>query len=249
MRHLIRTRPNRLISGATAAAGLALVLSACSGGSNEPEQPAEQNDGAEQAAEETSPPANNALKQLSEDEIADVLNGVTHDGKSFETIDGEPPEMQSIIENFKQSDIEPAACKDVLVELMTKPSVDAPNKSALSEDYGYTAAMASYETNDDATLALQDIIDTNSTCENMKMTVGGQTIELEMSVDFVDVPGADQAVETVTSTPAIADEKQHTVSAVVKNGLVTGAAMNGSSTETSVGVVTDLVKTYDEAIK
>lgn len=79
------------------------------------------------------------------------------------------------------------------------------------------------------------------------MTVVGQTLEMTMSADYIDVPGAGQAVETVTSSPAIPDEKQHSVSAVVRNGLVTGSAMVGSSTERSVGLVTDLVKAYDDA--
>ncbi len=240
MRHPI---PSRLAAGA-AAAGLALILSACSGGSSESEQPAEQNGS---AAEQTSAPADDALTQLKEDELADVLNGFTHDGKSFSVVDGQPPEMQDIIERFEQADIEPAACKDVFIELMTKPSADAPNAAAVSEDYSYTAAIASFETADDATTALQDIIDTNSACQDITMTVGGQTLEMTMSADYIDVPGAGQAVETVTSSPAIPDEKQHSVSAVVRNGLVTGSAMVGSSTERSVGLVTDLVKAYDDA--
>lgn len=124
MRHPI---PSRLAAGA-AAAGLALVLSACSGGSSESEQPAEQNGS---AAEQTSAPADDALTQLKEDELADVLNGFTHDGKSFSVVDGQPPEMQDIIERFEQADIEPAACKDVFIELMTKPSADAPNAAAV----------------------------------------------------------------------------------------------------------------------
>ncbi|MBD8020450.1 hypothetical protein [Brevibacterium gallinarum] len=248
MKHLSPSRPSRLAVGGAAAAGLALALSACSGGSGEAGKPAEQNgDGAEQAAEETSAPADTALKQLNEDEIADVLNGLTHDGKSFATFDVEPPAMQSAIEQFKQADVEPAACKDVLIELMTMPSADAPNKSALSDDNGYTAAIASFETNDDATTALQNIVDTNSTCHNMKMTVAGESIEMEMSVDFIDVPGAGQAVETITSSPMAPGTKQHTVSAVVKNGFVTGSAIHDSTTEKSVGITTELVKAYDEA--
>ncbi|WP_420732938.1 hypothetical protein [Brevibacterium luteolum] len=240
MRHPI---PSRLAAGA-AAAGLALVLSACSGGSSESEQPAEQNGS---AAEQTSAPADDALKQLNEDELATVLNELTYDGKSFATIDVEPPAVQSAIEQFEQADVEPAACQDVLIELVTKPSADAPNKSALSDDNGYTAAIASYETNNDAAAALQNMIDTSSTCKNMTMTVAGERIEMEMSVDVVDIPGADQAIETVTTSPMAPGTQQHTVSAVVKNGLVTGSAQHDSTTEKSVGITTELVSAYDEA--
>lgn len=240
MRHPI---PSRLAAGA-AAAGLALVLSACSGGSSESEQPAEQNGS---AAEQTSAPADDALKQLNEDELATVLNELTYDGKSFATIDVEPPAVQSAIEQFEQADVEPAACQDVLIELVTKPSADVPNKSALSDDNGYTAAIASYETDDDAAAALQNMIDTSSTCKNMTMTVAGERIEMEMSVDVVDIPGADQAIETVTTSPMAPGTQQHTVSAVVKNGLVTGSAQHDSTTEKSVGITTELVSAYDEA--
>lgn len=241
MRHPI---PSRLAAGA-AAAGLALVLSACSGGSSESEQPAEQNGS---AAEQTSAPADDALTQLNEDELATVLNELTYDGKSFATIDVEPPAVQSAIEQFEQADVEPAACQDVLIELVTKPSADVPNKSALSDDNGYTAAIASYETDDDAAAALQNMIDTSSTCKNMTMTVAGERIEMEMSVDVVDIPGAGQAVETVTTSPMAPGTEQHTVSAVVKNGLVTGSALHDSTTEKSVGLTTDLVSAYDEAV-
>lgn len=236
------------LAAGSAAAGLALVLSACSGGSGTAGKPAEQaGGGAEQAAEETSAPAGDAVKQLNEDELAAVLNGLTYDGKSFAAIDAEPPEVQSAIEQFKQADVEPAACQDVLIELVTKPSADAPIKSALSDDNGYTAAIASYETNADAAAALQNMIDTNSTCANMTMAVAGERIEMEMSVDVVDIPGADQAIETVTTSPMAPGTEQHTVSAVVKNGLVTGSALHGSTTEKSVGITTELVSAYDEA--
>lgn len=241
--------PFRLAAGFAASAGIALVLSACSGGSGAADKSAEQaGGGTAQPAEETSAPADDALKQLNEDELATVLNGLTYDGKSFATIDAEPPEVQSAIEQFKQADVEPAACQDVLIELVTKPSADVPNKSALSDDNGYTAAIASYETDDDAAAALQNMIDTNSTCSNMTMTVAGERIEMEMSVDVVDIPGAGQAVETVTTSPMAPGTEQHTVSAVVKNGLVTGSALHDSTTEKSVGLTTDLVSAYDEAV-
>lgn len=241
--------PFRLAAGFAASAGIALVLSACSGGSGAADKSAEQaGGGTAQPAEETSAPADDALKQLNEDELATVLNELTYDGKSFATIDAEPPEVQSAIEQFKQADVEPAACQDVLIELVTKPSADVPNKSALSDDNGYTAAIASYETDDDAAAALQNMIDTNSTCSNMTMTVAGGRIEMEMSVDVVDIPGAGQAVETVTTSPMAPGTEQHTVSAVVKNGLVTGSALHDSTTDKSVGLTTDLVSAYDEAV-
>ncbi len=240
--------PFRLAAGFAATAGLALVLSACSGGSGAAGKSAERAEGGtEQAGEEASAPADDALKQLNEDELATVLNELTYDGKSFATIDVEPPAVQSAIEQFEQADVEPAACQDVLIELVTKPSADAPNKSALSDDNGYTAAIASYETNNDAAAALQNMIDTSSTCKNMTMTVAGERIEMEMSVDVVDIPGADQAIETVTTSPMAPGTQQHTVSAVVKNGLVTGSAQHDSTTEKSVGITTELVSAYDEA--
>lgn len=252
MKALSPSSPSRLVAGAAAAAGLALVLSACGGESDsgaDDEQNADQaaeQEGGEQEAEE---PAAPETRQLSQEEIEEALSGISYEGEGFAAAPNDPPEMEAAKTELEKAPIEPAECKKVFLEQMGKADTDIPTGLAISEEHTYNAVAMSYASADEASEALDATLSTGSACEEMSIEAAGQKIEMSITVEEIDVPGADRAVLMTTSLPMAPDDTLYYVTALTANGLVAGSALHGSTEEKSTGVAAEAVNAYTEALQ
>lgn len=268
MKTVTSSSPFHLIAGAATAAGLAISLTACGGGSGS-DASEEQNAGpntaqaAEQTAEQVSSEQEteqegseqeadgstaSEARQLSQEEIEKALNSISYEGESFDSVYETPGELGSAKEQYKEAEYDPAECKAPFLDLIGKPETELPNGYALNESNSYTAGAISYTSAEKASKAFDEKLKDAEGCEELTLEMGnGDTFERSITVEESEIPGADRAVMFSTAAPDNEDEGPFTVIALTGNGLVTADSVMDGTASGTLDVATEAVKAYSEA--
>lgn len=192
------------------------------------------------------------MRQLSEEEIGELLSGVSYDGQSFEAFPGSGAVTEESYSILIESPVEPEECKDVFAAQLGEGHVDAPAGYAVNDEQTYRALVVSHASPDEAQTAFSTTADVGSSCEEMTYEVpfggsGEQQHTMSITAEDAEVPGAHSAVQTTVTTTHGPGIEMHFLTALTGNGLIIVSPLNGSPVEKTPDIAAEVVKAYTEA--